>query len=287
MHMLIELKNVSYIYEQEPPVTALEKINLNIEPGAFIGLIGHTGSGKTTLVQLLNGLIKPTSGQVIVDGKDIGENKKGLKDIRRRIGLVFQYPEHQLFEETVYRELAFGPKNLGLDKDEIDIRIREALNLIGMDFDKYSDRSPFNLSGGQQRKIALAGVLAMKPGVLILDEPFAGLDPRGRKQLTELLKRLHEQQNISFILISHRMDEISYLATRILALKEGHIVLDGSPAEIFSQPEKLKEIALDIPQLTEILFRLQKKGLEVRSDIFDIEQAADEIIDKLRSRNIC
>ncbi|MFW5984912.1 MAG: energy-coupling factor transporter ATPase [Halanaerobiaceae bacterium] len=281
--MLISIKDLTHIYEQDPPVKALDKINLDISRGEFIGLIGSTGSGKSTLVQMFNGLIKPTHGQVLINDEDITKNKKKLKGIRQNVGLVFQYPEHQLFEETIYKEIAFGPQNLDLKKDEIRVRVQEALQLVDMDFDSFKDRSPFNLSGGQQRKIALAGVLAMKPDVLILDEPFAGLDPEGRKQLTALLKKLHQEKEMTLILISHRMEEIAYLTTRILVLKDGSIKLEGTPQEVFSKPEILKKMSLDIPQITEVLYRLQKKGLKVRTSFFNVSEAADEIVDKLRS----
>lgn len=240
--MLVELKDITHVYNQYNPTVALKDINLSISEQEFIGLIGHTGSGKSTLVQLLNGLIEPTSGTVLYNNEDIFSDKKRLKFIRQKVGLVFQYPEHQLFEESIYEDVAFGPKNLGLKKEEIKNRVKESLELVGLDYEKFKDRSPFNLSGGQQRRVAIAGVLALKPEILILDEPSAGLDPNGRNNLLELLKYLHQDINITIILISHRMEEIAKLATRVIVMDEGRIVLDGSPAEVFSEEKKIAGI---------------------------------------------
>ncbi len=283
--MLISLKNVTHIYnKQNQEVKALDNINLNIYKNEFIGLIGPTGSGKSTLVQLFNGLIKPTGGEVYVDGKNITQEKTNLKDIRKKIGLVFQYPEHQLFEENIYKEIAFGPKNMGFDQDLIKKRVKEAVSLVGMNYNDIKDRSPFNLSGGQQRKIAIAGVLAMKPDLLILDEPFAGLDPEGRKQLAALLLRLYRDEKVTLILISHRMDEIARLTTRVIVLNEGKVILNNIPEKVFSQHKKLVEMDLDVPQITEILSKLRDKGLPVRTDLFDLKKAAEEIYEKLRGK---
>ncbi len=280
--MLIDLKNVKHIYNDENNVTALNNINLEIDKGEFIGIVGHTGSGKSTLVQLFNGLIKPVQGVVKVDDIEVSGEKKNLKEIRRRVGLVFQYPEHQLFEETVYEDIAFGPKNLGFNEDEIETRVAEVMELVGLDFNEFKDRSPFNLSGGQQRKTAIAGVLALKPEVLVLDEPTAGLDPNGREQLSNLLKHLHETLNMTIILISHRMEEIAQLATRVIVMHEGEIVMDGSPIEVFSKGQKLHRLSLELPQISEILHRLNEKGLDIRTDLFSINDASSEIIKALR-----
>lgn len=285
--MFIEIKNATHIYSQDNIVKALDNINLSIGNNEFIGLVGHTGSGKSTLVQLLNGLIKPTSGQVFVKGKNITTEKVNLKEVRRNIGLVFQYPEHQLFEETIYNDVAFGPRNLKLDETEVKQRVREALELVGLDYDKFKNRSPFNLSGGQQRKVAIAGVLAMKPKVLILDEPSAGLDPQGREQLIKLLKHLYTEYKMSIILISHRMEEIAQLANRVIVLSEGKMVMDDSPAAVFSQVEKIRELSLDLPEITEILWCLKKRGLDVKTDIFTIQEAIAEISVKLRRVKTC
>lgn len=286
--MLIELKNVSHIYADDFQGTeALKNINLKIRDHEFIGLVGHTGSGKSTLVQLLNGLIKPSSGSVIIDGVNITEEKAGLLGIRRKIGLVFQYPEHQLFEETVFGDVAFGPRNLGLSEEEVEVRVRESLELVGLDYEEFKDRSPFNLSGGQQRKVAIAGVLAMKPEVLILDEPSAGLDPQGRQQLISLLEYLYNKKGMTIILVSHRMEEIAHLANRVIVMSEGEIIFDDSPAKVFSEVERIRELGLDLPEITEILWRLNRKGLKVRTDIFSLAEAVEEISRELRGSEIC
>ncbi len=283
--MLIELENIRHIYQLDDPVVALDGVDLGIERGEFIGLIGHTGSGKSTLVQLLNGLLKPSEGRILFEGRDINSQEVELKEIRRRVGLVFQYPEHQLFEETVAKDIAFGPKNADLAEEEIDKRVREALDLVGLDFESFKDRSPFNLSGGQQRRIAIAGVLALKPEVLILDEPMAGLDPAGRRKLLELLRHLHRDIEMTIILISHRMEEIARLASRVLVMDRGKIILEGRPAEVFNERERLKDIDLDLPVVTDILKKLKEKGLKVRTDVFALEDARDEILTALEKQS--
>ena len=282
--MLIELDNVTHIYQDENNVKALKNINLEISRGEFIGIVGHTGSGKSTLVQLFNGLIIPSSGSVKVNGKNITNEKSNLKETRRHVGLVFQYPEHQLFEESVYQDIAFGPKNLGLKKEEIQERVKEVMGLVGLDYEEFKDRSPFNLSGGQQRKVAIAGVLALKPDVLVLDEPSAGIDPQGRKQLSELLKYLYQELNMTIILISHRMEEIAELASRVIVMHQGEIVIDDNPVEVFSKEQKLHKLSLDLPQITEIMHRLEEKGLKVDTNLFSIAEASAEIIKALRSK---
>jgi energy-coupling factor transport system ATP-binding protein len=282
--MLIELNNVSHVYQDENNVKALKNINLEISRGEFIGIVGHTGSGKSTLVQLFNGLIIPSSGTVKVNDKNITNEKSNLKETRRHVGLVFQYPEHQLFEESVYQDIAFGPKNLGLKKDEIQKRVEEVMGLVGLDYEEFKDRSPFNLSGGQQRKVAIAGVLALKPDVLVLDEPSAGLDPQGRKQLAELLKYLYQELKMTVILISHRMEEIAELASRVIVMHQGEIVIDDNPVEVFSREQKLHKLSLDLPQITEILHRLEEKGLKVNTNLFSISEASAEIIKALGSK---
>lgn len=282
--MLIELRNVSHVYQDENNVKALKNINLEISKGEFIGIVGHTGSGKSTLVQLFNGLIIPSSGTVKVNGKNITNQKSNLKETRRHVGLVFQYPEHQLFEETVYQDIAFGPKNLGLEKDEIEERVQEVMGLVGLDYNQFKERSPFNLSGGQQRKVAIAGVLALKPDVLVLDEPSAGLDPQGRKQLAELLQYLYQELNMTIILISHRMEEIAELSSRVIVMHQGEVVIDDNPIEVFSKEQKLHKLSLDLPQITEILHRLDEKGLKVNTNLFSISEASTEIVKALRGK---
>lgn len=283
--MLIKLENVTHIYDQEQQIKALDDVDLEIEEHEFIGIVGHTGSGKTTLVQMFNSLIKPTSGRIVVDDIVTTEKKADLKHVRQTVGLVFQYPEHQLFEETVYGDIAFGPRNLKLSKDEIEERVKHALELVGLDFDRFKDRSPFNLSGGQQRRVAIAGVLAMRPRVLILDEPSAGLDPQGRESLRALLRRLHKSYNITIILISHRMEEITQLSTRVIVMDHGKIVLNGLPEEVFSHKEKLESLSLELPEITEILFMLKERGCNIRTDIFSAKEAVDEIIKVIGSKD--
>jgi len=283
--MLIELKNVTHIYDQEQKIKALDDINLEIGEHEFIGIVGHTGSGKTTLVQMFNSLIKPTSGDIYVDGIKTTGKKPDLNHVRQTVGLVFQYPEHQLFEETIYDDVAFGPRNLNLDKEEVDKRVKVALDLVGLEYEDFKDRSPFNLSGGQQRRVAIAGVLAMRPRVLILDEPSAGLDPQGREKLKGLLKRLHQSYNITIILISHRMEEITQLSSRVIVMDHGKIVLNGSPKEVFSHKDKLEKLSLELPEITEILYRLKERGCDIRTDIFTVEEAVDEIINVVGSQN--
>lgn len=282
--MLIELNNVSHVYQDENNVQALADINLDINRGEFIGIVGHTGSGKSTLVQLFNGLIIPSSGTVKVNGKNISSEKSNLKETRRHVGLVFQYPEHQLFEETVYEDIAFGPKNLDFNEEEVENRVKEVMELVGLDYTEFKDRSPFNLSGGQQRKVAIAGVLALKPDVLVLDEPSAGLDPQGRKQLAELLKYLYRELNMTIILISHRMEEIAELSTRVIVMHQGEIVIDDNPVEVFSKEQKLHKLSLDLPQITEILHRLEERGLDLNTNLFSVDDASSEILKALRSR---
>lgn len=285
--MQIELRDITHIYNQDQSVKALARVNFSIKDSEFIGIVGHTGSGKSTLVQLMNGLIKPTRGKVIIDGIDITAEKTNLKDIRQKIGIVFQYPENQLFEETVYDDIAFGPRNLNLEKEEIKKRVKIALKLVDLDYENFKNRSPFNLSGGQKRKVAIAGVLAMRPQVLILDEPTAGLDPQGRRQLLNLLNRLYHNYEMTVILISHRMEEIALLSTRVIVMDEGKIILDGSPREVFDNREKLQNLGLDLPEITNILRQLTAKGLNVRTDVFSIPEAAEEILRELRRRESC
>ena len=275
----IELKNVSYIYSAGTTFCkkALDEVNLTIESNMITGLIGHTGCGKSTLVQLLNGLLAPTSGTVLLDGEDI--NRKGI-DIRRvrfRVGLVFQYPEYQLFEETVYADIAYGPKNMGLSKEEIDRRVRETVQFVGLGTECL-EASPFDLSGGQKRRAAIAGIMAMEPEVLILDEPAAGLDPLGREEILGGICSYQRKKGSTVIIVSHSMEDMARYADCLVVMNQGKILMQGSCAEIFSQPEKLSGIGLDIPQITRFMLELKKRGVEVRTDIFTVEQARDEIL---------
>ncbi|NMA48502.1 MAG: energy-coupling factor transporter ATPase [Tissierellia bacterium] len=285
--MIIQLKNVSYVYNPGTPFekSALEDISLDIAEGDFIGLIGHTGSGKSTLVQHLNGLMKPTSGEIIVDGQSLSDKETKMKKIRQKVGLVFQYPEHQLFEETIYKDIAFGPKNLGLSEEEIDSRVRRAMELVGLDFEELKERSPFELSGGQKRRVAIAGVIAMKPKVLILDEPTAGLDPQGRDDILDEIRKLYEKENITIILVSHSMEDIARLVNRTIVMHKGKIAMDGTTREVFSRSEELEKMGLGIPQITKFMKRFKEKGHIIREDVLTIEEAKDAILDYLRRKD--
>ncbi|MBZ2175265.1 energy-coupling factor transporter ATPase [Schnuerera sp. xch1] len=284
--MIIKLENLNYIYNPNTPFKkiALDNVNLDIDEGDFIGLIGHTGSGKSTLVQHLNGLIKPTSGRVIVDGIDISAEDSNLREVRQKVGLVFQYPEHQLFEENIYKDIAFGPKNLGLDDDEVELRVKKAMESVGLNFIELKDRSPFELSGGQKRRVAIAGVLAMQPKVLVLDEPTAGLDPRGRDDILGGIKRLYKEEGITIILVSHSMEDIARLVNKIVAMHNGKIAMKGEAREVFKQPEKLEELGLGIPQITSFMKKYKMKGNPINDVVLTVEEAKEELINYLRRK---
>ena len=261
---------------------AIEDISFTIQDGEFVGLIGHTGSGKSTLVQHLNALLKPTSGQVLLDGEDINADKTKLKSVRQRVGLVFQYPEHQLFEMTIYKDVAFGPENLGLTKEEVDMRVREALLLVGIPEELY-EKSPFELSGGQKRRVAIAGVLAMRPQVLIMDEPTAGLDPRGRDEILQKIKEMHDALGITVILVSHSMEDIARLVERILVVNKGKLVMDGTPSAVFSHVKELETMGLAAPQAAYLLDALREKGFSgLSEDAFTVDAAAEAIWNALK-----
>ena len=284
--MSLELKHVSHIYQEGSAKEsyALRDICLNVNEGEFLGIAGHTGSGKSTLIQHFNGLLKPTSGEVIVDGVNINgkEAKKELKALRMQVGIVFQYPEYQLFEETVERDIAFGPRNLNLSDIEIQHRVTEAMDMLKLS-KKLRKKSPFELSGGQKRKIAIAGVLAMKPKYLILDEPTAGLDPKGREEFLELIADLH-QQGLTVVMVSHSMDDIARYAQRMIVLEHGEIRLEGTPQAVFAQPELLEQIGLGVPTMTRLLIELQKQGWDVRTDLFHPTDVSQEILRALSKR---
>lgn len=284
--MSIQVKNITHIYSEGLPheSKAIYDVSFDIDDGQFVGLIGHTGSGKSTLVQHLNGLLKPKSGSIFIGGKDITESGVILRDIRRKVGLVFQYPEYQLFEETVERDISFGPVYLGLEKEEIEKRVMEAMLFVGLDFEEFRARSPFELSGGQKRRVAIAGVLAMKPEVLILDEPTAGLDPNAHSAILEMIEQIHEAENNIIILISHNMNDIAAMAEKILVMEKGSLIMEGTPREIFSHRDELNGMGLAVPDITEIMNRLNEKGVHVRKNIFDVETAADEIYIALGGR---
>lgn len=281
--MSIELKHVSYIYEPDSafPVKALDDINLEIRDGEFIGLMGHTGSGKSTLVQHLNCLIRPTEGEIYYNGENILEEGYSLKTLRSKVGLVFQYPEHQLFETDVLADVCFGPKNLGLGKEEAIERAKEALSLVGMG-EKYYTQSPFELSGGQKRRVAIAGVLAMNPEVLILDEPTAGLDPKGRDEILNELKNLHEEKKITIILVSHSMEDVANYASRIIVMDKGKVQLDGTPKQVFREYKRLESMGLAAPQVTYLAYALKEKGFAIDTDITTVAEAKEEILKLFR-----
>lgn len=268
--MPIVVEKLSHTYMPDSPfqATAIHDIDLTIGDGEFIGLIGHTGSGKSTLIQHLNGLLKPTAGCVLVDGADLSAKETDKRSVRQRVGIVFQYPEHQLFEETVELDIAFGPKNLGLSKEEIDTRVREAMKSVSLDYEKYKDRSVFELSGGQMRRVAIAGVLAMNPGTLILDEPCAGLDPRGREEILGLIKNLHQERGVTVVMVSHSMDDVASLVTRVIVMNKGTVAMDGTPREIFLRGEELRAMGLDVPAAVKLKERLLEKGFDVPADAY-------------------
>ena len=277
MKPILEVNDLTYIYSVGTPFEhkALDHISFSVEPGEFIGIIGHTGSGKSTLMQQLNGLLKPTSGEVLLDGVDIWSDKKLTRQARFRVGLVFQYPEYQLFEETVYRDIAFGPQNMGLSEQEIDRRVREAAGFVGLTPEQL-EVSPFDLSGGQKRRVAIAGVIAMEPEVLILDEPTAGLDPVGRSEILGNIEAYRRARNATIMMVSHSMEDVARLTDRLLVMNGSRLAMDGTPAEVFTHAEELVSMGLNIPQVTQVFLHLQKLGLDV-ANVYTIEQAVSEI----------
>lgn len=288
--MSIIIENLTHIYNEGMPFAskALDNINLTIEDGDFVGLIGHTGSGKSTLIQHLNGILKPSTGKILINKVDITDKNLNLTDIRKKVGVVFQYPEYQLFEETVEKDIAFGPLNLGLEEEEIRKRVKTSMEAVGLDYDVFKDKSPFELSGGQKRRVAIAGVIAMNPEVLILDEPTAGLDPKGRDEIFELIKMLHDEKNMTIILSSHSMDDMAKLVKNIIVMNAGKVEFMGSTREVFeNHSNRLKEIGLDIPQVLELCNKLREKGFDIRTDILTIEEAKKEIIKVMRGKGKC
>jgi len=274
---ILEVKNLTYIYSAGTPFEhkALDDISFSVERGEFIGIIGHTGSGKSTLMEQLNGLLKPTSGTVLLDGQDIWSDKKLTRQARFRVGLVFQYPEYQLFEETVYKDIAFGPKNMGLSPEEVDRRVREAAGFVGLT-EQQLEVSPFDLSGGQKRRVAIAGVIAMEPEVLILDEPTAGLDPVGRSEILGNIQSYRKAKNATIMMVSHSMEDVARLTDRLLVMNGSKLAMDAPPAQVFTHAEELTQMGLNIPQVTQVFLELKKLGLDVKN-VYTIEQAAAEI----------
>ena len=281
--MSIKIENLTYVYMPKTPFEkkALDNVSLEIEDGEFLAVIGHTGSGKSTLIQHLNGLLKPASGKIYVDRTDITDKDTKLVDIRKKVGLVFQYPEYQLFEETIAKDIAYGPSNLELNEDEILKRVKKSMEMVGLNYEEYKDISPFELSGGQKRRVAIAGVIAMEPKVLILDEPTAGLDPAGRDDILEQIKLLHEKYNMTIILVSHSMEDVGKLAEKIIVMNDGHIELQGKPKEVFKEIDTLEKIGLAVPQVTYLMRELKKKGFNVSEDIFTVEKAKSELLNIL------
>ena len=278
--MPIVIEGLSYVYMSGGPYEthALDNVSLTIGDGEFVGLIGHTGSGKSTLVQHLNGLLMPTSGRILVDGLDVADKGTDRRAIRRKVGLVFQYPESQLFEETVAKDIAFGPRNLGLDEQEIDRRVRDAMRRVALDYDALAGRSVFELSGGQMRRVAIAGVLAMEPRVLVLDEPCAGLDPRGRDEILGLIRGLHAESGATIVMVSHSMDDVASLAERVIVMDHGKVAMDGAPREVFSRGEELRAIGLDVPQAALLADKLRARGFDVPQGTYRIEEIRECIL---------
>ena len=282
---VIRTENLTYTYSQGTPFekTAVKDVNIEIEEGELVGIIGHTGSGKSTLIQHLNGLIKPTSGKIFIDGADIHDKNIKLRDVRFKVGLVFQYPEYQIFEETVYKDIAFGPTNMGLDEGEIDKRVRETAKLVGID-DSLLNKSPFELSGGQKRRVAIAGVMAMRPKVLILDEPTAGLDPRGREMILGQIKHYHEETGSTVLLVSHSMEDVARFAQKILVMNKGEVFCYATPPAVFARADEIAAIGLSVPQITKVFSMLRSRGIDIRGDVYTIEFAMKTINEYLAAK---
>ncbi|MDU4938269.1 MAG: energy-coupling factor transporter ATPase [Clostridium sp.] len=285
--MSIKIESLTHIYMPGSPFekVALKDINLTIDDNDFVALIGHTGSGKSTLIQHLNGLLSPTKGKIYIDGIDITEKNVKLVDIRKKVGLVFQYSEYQLFEETIEKDIEFGPKNLGLSDEEIHQRVVKAMEMVGLDYEEYKDKSPFDLSGGQKRRVAIAGVIAMNPKTLILDEPTAGLDPKGRDDILAQIKKLHDDYGMTIILVSHSMEDVANIADKVIVMNNGSVELQGPIDIVFKEVEKLESIGLGVPQVTYLMLKLKALGFDVSDGIYTIKQAKEEIIKLLNKNN--
>ena len=281
--MSIEISHLTHLYNEGTAMErkALDDVNLTINDGEFVAIIGHTGSGKSTLIQHLNALMKPTGGKILLDGEDINKDKTKLKSIRQKIGLVFQYPEHQLFEMTIFKDVCYGPKNMGLNDADVEKAAKEALDLVGLD-ESFYDKSPFELSGGQKRRAAIAGILAMKPRVLVLDEPTAGVDPRGRNEIFDAINHMHHETGITVILVSHSMEDVAKYADRIIVMNQGRVALTGTPREVFSRVSLLEEIGLAAPQTSYVMKGLSDKGYSVAQDIYTVDEATEVLYDLLK-----
>ncbi len=284
---ILETQNLSYVYGENTPfrVQALKDVNISIEKGELVGVIGHTGSGKSTLMQHLDGLVKPTSGKVLLEGEDINASKAATRAARFKVGLCFQYPEYQLFESTVYRDIAFGPHNMGLSMEEVDERVRRAADYLEIR-DAWMEKSPFDLSGGEKRRVAIAGVLAMEPEILILDEPTAGLDPRGRAQIASLIEKYRVSTGSTVMIVSHSMDDIAESATRVIVMDNGTVALSGTVDEVFREVQTLAQHGLDVPQITRVFLDLRARGVQVRTDIYTEKQARRELVGLLRKEGV-
>lgn len=285
--MSIKIESLTHVYMPGSPFekVALKDINLTIDDNDFVALIGHTGSGKSTLIQHLNGLLSSTKGKIYIDGIDITEKNVKLVDIRKKVGLVFQYSEYQLFEETIEKDIEFGPKNLGLSDEEIHQRVVKAMEMVGLDYEEYKDKSPFDLSGGQKRRVAIAGVIAMNPKTLILDEPTAGLDPKGRDDILAQIKKLHDDYGMTIILVSHSMEDVANIADKVIVMNNGSVELQGPIDTVFKEVEKLESIGLGVPQVTYLMLKLKALGFDVSDGIYTIKQAKEEIIKLLNKNN--
>lgn len=280
---VIKTENLSYVYGEGTPFckTAVDNVNIEIDEGEFVGVIGHTGSGKSTLIQHFNGLLKPTSGRIFIDGEELWQDKSRLRPIRFKVGLVFQYPEYQLFEETVYKDIAFGPKNMGLGEAEIDRRIKETARLVGLSADMF-DKSPFELSGGQKRRVAIAGVMAMEPKVLILDEPASGLDPKGREQILGLIREYHKEKKNTVLLVSHSMEDVAKNASKILVMNNAKLFCYDTPVNVFHRAQELQEMGLSVPQITRVFNRLKAMGFDISEDVYTVDFGKNLLIDMLK-----
>lgn len=288
MKPILQIEHLTHTYSAGTPFqrSAVDDMNLSMMDGEFLGIIGHTGSGKSTLIQHLNGLLKPTSGRILLQGKDIWADPKKIRDVRFQVGLVFQYPEYQLFEETVYKDIAFGPKNMGLDEADIDRRVRDAAAFVGLT-EAMLDKSPFELSGGQKRRVAIAGVIAMEPKVLVLDEPTAGLDPRGRDDILARIQDYHRAKNASVVLVSHSMEEIARNVDRIVVLSDSHVFMEGTPRQVFARADELERVGLDIPQVTKVALALRRRGLPVDTAVYTVEALRDALLRKEGGADAC
>ena len=282
----IIVEQLRHVYSTGTPfeVAAIEDIDLTIPQGQLVGIIGHTGSGKSTLLQALDGLIKPSDGEIIIDGISLTDKETSLVDVRKRVGIVFQYPEYQLFEETVAKDVSFGPSNLGLEGDELEAAVRSSIELVGLDYERIKDKSPFELSGGQKRRVAIAGVIAMNPGILILDEPTAGLDPTAHKEILSMVKRIHETRNIIIVFVSHNMGDVADMCDKVLVMNEGRIILDGTPRYVFGQKDVLDEIGLGVTPAAEIVGRIRERIPEIDSDVLSMEEAAASLAEFIKRK---